>query len=324
MRKISLFVSLCLAILTFAIVLVPIGAIAEYPTKPVVSIVPFSAGGGTDMVGRTLASVIHKYLGQPFVVVNKPGVSGTVGAAYVVKSKPDGYTLGYFGSMAATPEVFTKYFKTDYISEDLIPVAQWTGYPPVYIASAKKPFKTLKEFFDYARKTDEVLFATRGVGQTTALALQLVLDEEKVTNVKAVPFKGDSKIIAAILGGHADIGCVTFNVAAPLIKAGKITGLSLATDNTIEEFPDIPNLFSLGYNTGIRQLYLGAFVPKGTPPEIVAKLEKAIESATQDKSFKSMMKKMNMPIIYKSGEELGKLRQEIKQTYRDLQKKGMF
>ena len=107
-----------------------------------------------------------------------------------------------------------------------------------------------------------------------------------------------------------------------MVKAGKIRILSICTQDKIPEFPDIPNLYELGYNTGIRQFYLGAFVPAGTPKDRIKKLESAIEQTTKDKSFIAMMKKMNMPIIYRSGKDLAPVVEEMKQTYLRLSAEG--
>ena len=296
-----------------------------YPTRPVTTIIPFPAGGGTDGAARVFADVISKMLGQPFIVMNKPGASGSVGASFVAKAKPDGYTLGHLASTATLAECFTKYFTTDYTSEDFVPVAQWSGYPPVFFCTADKPFRTLKELFQYARnKKEEVLFASRGRGEATTLALHMVLEHEGVKNVRYVPFKGDSEIMSAVLGGHADFGVVTFSVALPLLSAGKIQALSIVTQDKMPGYPDLPNLFELGYNTGIRQFYLATFAPKGTPDAIVKKLEKAIEQVTKDGNFTAKMNNMSQPIIYKTADQLGALVQEMKKTYLDLAKKGMM
>lgn len=296
-----------------------------YPARPVTTIIPFPAGGGTDGAARIFADVISKMMGQPFIVMNKPGASGSVGASFVAKAKPDGYTLGHLASTATLAECFTKYFTTDYTSEDFVPVAQWSGYPPVFFCTQDKPFKTLKELFQYARnKKEEVLFASRGRGEATTLALHMVLEQEGIKNVRYVPFKGDSEIMSAVLGGHADFGVVTFSVASPLIAAGKVRGLSLVTQDKIPSYPDIPNLFELGYNTGIRQFYLAVFAPKGTPAVILKKLEKAIEEVTKDAAFNTKMNNMNQPIIYKTSDQLGALVQEMKKTYFDLAKKGLM
>lgn len=322
--KREIFIMLAIVFLTGG-VMEPAWAQEAYPTRPVTTIIPFPAGGGTDGAARVFADVISKMLGQPFIVMNKPGASGSVGASFVAKSKADGYTLGHLASTATLAECFTKYFTTDYTSEDFIPVAQWSGYPPVFFCTSDKPFKTLKELFHYARsKKEEVLFASRGRGEATTLALHMVLDWEGVKNVRYVPFKGDSEIMSAVLGGHADFGVVTFSVALPLISAGKIQPLSIVTQDKIPGYPDLPNLFELGYNTGIRQFYLATFAPKGTPDAVVKKLEKAIEQVTQDASFKAKMNNMSQPIIYKTADQLSALVQEMKKTYLDLAKKGLM
>ncbi len=296
-----------------------------YPTRPVTTIVPFPAGGGTDGAARVFADVISKSMGQPFIVLNKPGASGSVGASSVAKSKPDGYTIGHLASTATLAECFTKYFTADYTSEELVPVAQWSGYPPVFFCTSDKPFKSFKELLDYARaKKEEVLFASRGRGEATTLILHMVLEQEGIKNMRYVPFKGDSEILSAVLGGHADFGVVTFSIAMPLISAGKVRGLSLVTQDKMPGFPDIPSLYELGYSTGIRQFYLATFVPRGTPEDIVRKLEKAIEQVTKDPTFTSKMNNMSQPVIYKNSEQLKSLVQEMKKTYLELTKKGLM
>jgi tripartite-type tricarboxylate transporter receptor subunit TctC len=321
--KYILFLMMAIAFLTGAITGAAL-AQESYPARPVTTIIPFPAGGGTDGAARFFADVISKMMGQPFVVMNKPGASGSVGASFVAKSKADGYTFGHLASTATLAECFTKYFQTDYTSDDFTPVAQWSGYPPVFFCSSDKPFKTMKELFDYARKKDDVLFASRGRGEATSLALHIVLEQEGLKNFKYVPFKGDSEILSAVLGGHADFGVVTFSIATPLLTAGKVRVLSIVTQDKMPGYPDLPNLFELGYNTGIRQFYLATFAPKGTPDAIVKKLEKAIEQVTKDANFKAKMNNMSQPIIYKTADQLGTLVQEMKKTYLDLAKKGMM
>ncbi len=322
--KNGLFLTVVAVILTGAFVGESLSQ-EPYPTRPVTTVIPFPAGGGTDGAARVFADVISKMLGQPFIVLNKPGASGSVGASYVAKSKPDGYTLGHLASTATLAECFTKYFTTDYTSDDFTPVAQWSGYPPVFFCTSDKPFKTMKELFNYARgKKEEVLFASRGRGEATSLALHIVQEQEGIKNLRYVPFKGDSEIISAVLGGHADFGVSTFSVATPLLAAGKVRILSIVTQDKIPAYPDIPNLFELGYNTGIRQFYLAVFVPKGTPDPIVKKLERTIEQVTKDANFKTKMTNMSMPIIYKTADQLSGLVQEMKKTYLDLAKKGLM
>ncbi len=318
------YLILAAAFILMSMGIVPAWAEEPYPSRPVTTIIPFPAGGGTDGAARIFAEVIPKYLGQPFVVLNKPGASGTLGASFLAKAKPDGYTVGHLASTATLAECFTKYFTTDYTSEDFLPVAQWSGYPPVYFCTADRPFKTLKELLEYARKKNEVLFASRGRGEATSLALHIVLEKEGLKNFRFVPFKGDSEILSAVLGGHADFGVTTFSLAPPLMAAGKIRSLAIVTQDKIPAFPEIPNLFDLGYNTGIRQFYLATFVPKGTQEGIVKKLEKAIEQVTQDAAFTSRMNNMNQPILYKTTEQLSVLVQEMKRTYLDLAKKGLM
>ena len=321
MKKVTV---LLMALILASVAASEVSAQETYPTRPVTTVVPFPAGGGTDGAARVFADIISKVMGQPFVVVNKPGASGTLGGSFLAKSKPDGYTIGHLASTATLAECFTKQFTTDYTSEDFIPVAQWSGYPPSIVCRSEKPFKTFKELLDHARKADQVLFGSQGKGIASELAMMIVEQKEGLRKFKYVPFKGDSEIISAVLGDHVDVGCVTFAVAVPLVKAGKIRVLTIIPDNKMPEFPDVPNLYELGYDTGFRQFYLATFVPKGTPQGVVKKLEKAIEETTKDTTFKTRMNNMNMPIIFKNSAQLDELVKEMRKTYFDLAKKGMF
>ncbi len=303
---------------------IPTMAQEAYPSRAVTTIIPWPPGGGTDSAGRIFAEVMTKYLKQPFVVLNKPGASSTLGASALAKSKPDGYTLGHLGSTATLAECFTKYFTTDYTSEEFVPVAQWSGYPPVYFCEAGKPYKSFKEVLQSAKTKGEVLFASRGRGEATSLILHVAMEKEGVKNIRFVPFKGDSEILSAVLGGHADFGVITFSLAPPLMAAGKIKSLAIATQDKIPAYPDIPNMYELGYQSGIRQFYLGMFAPKGTPEGIVKILEKATEQVTMDPTFQSRMNNMNQPVIFKNSEQLNGIVQEMKKTYFEMAQKGLM
>jgi tripartite-type tricarboxylate transporter receptor subunit TctC len=303
---------------------IPAMAEEAYPSRPVTTIIPWPPGGGTDSAGRIFAEVIAKYLKQPFVVLNKPGASSTLGASALAKSKPDGYTLGHLGSTATLAECFTKYFTTDYTSEEFVPIAQWSGYPPVYFCEASKPFKSFKDLLQSAKNKGEVLFASRGRGEATSLILHVAMEKEGVKNIRFVPFKGDSEILSAVLGGHADFGVITFSMAPPLMAAGKIKPLAIATQDKIPAYPEIPNVYELGYHSGIRQFYLGMFAPKGTPATVIKILEKATEQVTLDSAFQNRMNNMNQPVIFKTSEQLSGIVQEMKKTYFDMAQKGLM
>ncbi len=296
----------------------------DYPERPVTSVVPWSPGGSTDSAARILSSIIIKYLGQPFVTINKPGVIGTTGGSFVAKSEPDGYTVGHFTTPAILPEFFPKFFKTDYASQDMVPVAQWSSYPPTLICKSDADFKDFKSFIVYAKKNN-VSIATQGRG-LVPVALQIVQRMEDIPEkqISYVPYKGDSKIVAAVLGGHVQAGTCSFGTAAPLIKAGKIRALSIIVDTKIDEFPDVPNLYSLGYKTGIKDFVCATYAPADTPKERLFVLQEAIKKTCEDKAFIATMKKLNMPVIYKPGDEVFKVTEEIKMTIKDLVEKGFM
>lgn len=293
----------------------------KYPSQAITSIVPFPAGGGSDAVAHLFAEVIGNILGQKVIVVNKPGGSGSVAASALVRAKPDGYAIGHLSPMASLPEFFKKYFRADYTSDQLAPVAQWSGYPQAVFCKVDKPFRTMKELFDYARNV-RVLVGTQGIGLAPELAVRVAEQQEGLDKLKYIPFKGDSEIVVAVKAGHVGVGIVTFSAIVPDVTLGTMRVLAIVTENKLPDFPQIPNFYELGYKTGFRQFYLGTFVPKGTPEGVIKKLESAIDQTAKDKTFSSRMGEIEMPVIYKNSEELSIIMQETQKAYIELGKKG--
>jgi tripartite-type tricarboxylate transporter receptor subunit TctC len=281
---------------------------AAYPTKPITLVIPFPPGGGTDTVGRPLASVAHNHLGQPMVVINKAGGSGAVGAQYVANAKPDGYTILHgLNVLTELPQVDQLLGRTPaFKKEQFIPIGQVTVTPFAVMVNAESRWKTFGDFVAEARqKPDEFQYASAGVYSTTHFMWEMIL---KATNlrVRHMPTTGGGPIMMAVLGKHVDIShCVMPAVCAPQVEAKKIRLLAVTTDKRLPAYPDVPTLKELGYDV-THSIWHTWMVPAGTPPEVVAKLRQGLKAMVEDEAFKALMAKLGERIQYMSGEDFQK------------------
>ena len=281
---------------------------AAFPTKPITLVVPFPPGGGTDTVGRPLASVAHQYLGQPMVVVNKGGGGGGVGAQFVANAKPDGYTLLHaINTVTELPQIDQLLGRTPtFKKEQFIPIGQVAVTPFALIVNAESRWKTFADFVTEARqKPDEFQFASAGVYSTTHIMWEMILKATGV-RVRHMPTTGGGPVMMAVLGKHVDIGhCVMPVVCGPQIEAKKIRLLAVTTDKRLPAYPDVPTLKELGYDV-THSIWHALMVPAGAPPEVVAKLRQGLKAMVEDEAFKSLMTKLGERIQYMSGEEFEK------------------
>jgi len=285
----------------------------EYPNREIELIVAFAPGGSEDMRARTLAAKLTEILGQPVVVVNKPGASGTVGMTLLAKAKPDGYTIG---STSASPLIFAPHLqKVEYD-----PVSDFT-----YICgSATQPFaicvkqdarwKAMDELLDYAKlHPGEIKYAHPGTGHQSHVYMEAVCRARGVKMV-GIPFKGDSESITALLGGHVVVASLA-STFIPHAKAGKIRPLAMFSESRVRLFPEVPTLKELGFKFDLRApTVLGYGAPKGLPPEIRRKLEGAFEQAIKSPEFATVLKQLDNEVLYRQGETYKKLISELYQA----------
>jgi tripartite-type tricarboxylate transporter receptor subunit TctC len=288
--------------------LVEVADVAAYPTKPITLVVPFPPGGGTDTVGRPLASVGHQHLGQPVVVINKGGGGGGVGAQFVANAKPDGYTvLHAINMMSELPQVDQLLGRTPaFRKEQFIPIGQIAVTPFAVMVVSDHRWKTFADFVNEAKqKPDEFQYASAGVYSTTHFMWEMIL---RATNLKVrhMPTTGGGPIMLAVLGKHVDIShCVMPAVCAPQLEAKKIRLLAITSDKRLPAYPDVPTLKELGYDV-THAIWHTWMVPAGTPPEVVVKLRQGLKAMVEDEAFKSLMAKLGERIQYMSGEDFEK------------------
>jgi tripartite-type tricarboxylate transporter receptor subunit TctC len=288
------------------------GVVDAYPTKPITLVVPFPPGGGSDAVGRPLASVAQAHLGQPMVVLNKGGGSGAVGAQYVANSKPDGYTvlhaINFLTELPLIDEILGR--APAFKKEQSIPIGQFAVTPFAVIVPTDSRWKTFQEFVAEARqKPEEFQYASAGVNSTTHIMWEQILKTTS-TRVRHMPTTGGGPIMMAVLGKHVEIGhCVMPAVCAPQVEAKKIRLLAVTTDSRLPAYPDVPTLKELGFDVS-HAIWHALMVPVGTPPEVVARLRQGLKSMVEDENFKALMTKLGERIQYKNADALAKFIEE--------------
>ena len=253
-----------------------------YPNKPIKAIVPFAAGSATDQIGRAFAAKMSESLGQTVVVDNKAGVNGMLGADAVAKSAPDGYTL-LIGTNSTNAALKSLMKKLPYDQDTAFAPVGYLGSVPLIMAVNKDvPTKTLRELVDLARaKPGFVTFASASTSQLVSSEMLGSMAGIQMTNV---PYKSGPAAMTDLIGGQVMLFSADFAVTLPQVKAGKIRGLAVTSTQRSAAIPELPTVNeALGLKDYELIAYFAIFAPAGTPPEIVAKLNQAINAAAQSK-----------------------------------------
>ena len=258
---------LILAVLSVGSMFIQPAAGVEYPTKPIEVLVPFTPGTSVDVIFRIVAEIAPKYLGQPVVVINKPGAGGSVAAGDVISSKPDGYKLITLTNFFFATTIKTQ--KVPFDQGDLIPIANFMEYKHGFAVRGDSPWKTFGDVLDYAKKNPGKLkWGHHGRGVTTHLNGLLIFRRAGVETID-VPFRGSPEMLAAVLGGHLDIGVFANGAILDHLKAGKLRYLVFFSDRRYSDQPDIPNGLELGFTSVAKLMtYFGVYAHKNTPEEI--------------------------------------------------------
>jgi tripartite-type tricarboxylate transporter receptor subunit TctC len=301
------FLKISLAVLLLFSFLVSSHAQAQnFPDKPIEFIVLFAAGGSTDISVRTICEIASKELGQPFVVLNKPGGGGSIAIGSLAKATPDGYTVGSLSSGAM--EIQPHLIKVPYDPiKDLVPIMQYGEYPQGLAVKADAPFNTFKDLVEFARQNPgKVTYGTTGVGGTQHIMMERIAAAAGI-KWSHVPFKGGTPAITALLGDH--ITATTVAEFVPQVKSGTAKILAVFGTKRLSDFPNVPTLLEMGYNIYMVN-YLAIGAPAGTPKDRLDKLSKAFKNAMSHPVFVEMMKKWSIEVIYKPGDETARIIQE--------------
>jgi tripartite-type tricarboxylate transporter receptor subunit TctC len=276
----------------------------DYPTKPIEVIVGYPPGGGTDMIARAVSDVAPKYVGQPLVVVNKAGATGTIAAQSVAAAKPDGYMLLVAGGSETISVPHFKKLPYDTLN-DFVPVIRLMIERVGFYVKTDSPWKTMKEFMaDAKQNPDKFTYATSGIGGLHH-ATVLVLEKRTGVVLRHVPHKGGAETLAAVAGGHVNVAMASCNEAYALVQGGRIRPLANASLVRSPVEPNTPTLRELGYDVYIEN-QKGFVFPKNTPKPIVQKLHDRLRKVFDDPQFKSSAEKLQVELAYLNGEDFQK------------------
>ncbi|MBB1624707.1 tripartite tricarboxylate transporter substrate binding protein [Achromobacter sp. UMC71] len=254
---------------------------AGYPDKPITFIVPSAAGGSPDVLSRLITTQLSRDTGATLVVENRPGAAGNIGIALVKRAAADGYTVGYgnINTLAVNRSLF-KRLPYD-VDKDLTPVAHMFDLYNALIVPADSPVKSVQDLIDRARKEPGRLsYGASGVGTTGHMGGELFKSMAKV-DVMFIPYNGGPAAIQDLLGGRLDYLFVNTSEAAPLVKSGKVRAIGVSSLKRLSLMPDVPTLDEAGLKGYETVAWGGVVAPKGTPPDVVAKLNADIQKALQ-------------------------------------------
>jgi tripartite-type tricarboxylate transporter receptor subunit TctC len=291
------------AILTMGCVMgaLPHAAQADeaFPRKPVKIVLPFAVGGSTDLLARSLADRLGELWNQPVIVENRPGASGTIGATYVARSNPDGYTL-LVGTATTQETAPILYPKIGYDAQkDFVAITELVENPQVLVVNAQVPIRSFKEFIAYARANPEKFTHGGGVGSTAHMAMALLESRAGIKTLH-VPYKGSGPAMIDVLGGQLMGGFDVVMTSLPHIQDGRLRALAVTTPERLPYLPDVPTIAESGYPGYEASVWFGLFAPARTPPEVVAKLSRDTRKVLQEPQMKERLAAAGFIIVASS------------------------
>jgi len=282
---------------------------ADYPNRPVKIIVSVPAGGGVDTVTRILAAGLQRHLGQPFVLENRSGGGGNIGAEAAYVAEPDGYTL-----LATQPAPITSnaalYKKLNFDPVALEPVAVMSKIPNVLLVRPDFPAKTAQELIAYAKANPgKVTYASQGPGTTSHLTAELFM---KATGTKMlhVPYRGTGPALNDLIASHVDFMFMELASSLKLHEAGNAKILGVATEKRLEALPDVPTLIEIGVPDMVSDTWNAISAPPKTPAPIIAKLNRAINDVLAEDDTKTRFRELNLLPAGGSPQDMAKLKKE--------------
>ena len=295
-----------------------------YPTKPIKLVVPFPPGGVADIIARPLAEGLTNYLGQPVVVDNKGGATGTIGASFVANAPADGYTLllGTSNEITMSPTLFkTLPYDPNTAFTPITPVGE---FPNVLVVGPSVTSKNLTEFIELIRsKPNRITFASSGTGSTNHLTAVLFANQAKLDIVN-VPYRGGGPALADLLGGQVDALFATLPSAMAQIKAGKLRALAVTGNTRSAVLPEVPTIKELGLAGVVVTTWNGVLAPAKMPPRLAKQIHDAIVHVAEEPSFKEKMLAVGVePAILASPEFSTRIKSEYEKWSVLIKRSGM-
>ena len=293
----------------------------SYPTRPIKLLVPFTAGGGTDLLARILAQKMSENLGQQIVVENKPGGNTLIATEAVARAAPDGYTLiMQTNNLAANPTLYRGKMSFDTL-KDLAPVSLVAGNPHVLVVNPALPARDFKEFIALAKaKPGSISFGSAGSGTVNHLSGELLKMQAGIDMVH-IPYKGSGSVMPDLLGGQVNSLFAAMPTVTGFIKEKRLRALAVTTSKRFPGLPDVPTIAELGYPSYDFSSWFGILAPAGTPKPIVDRLQTEIVKALKDSSV--LEKLGNFEIFGSTPEEFGSyIRVQIDRTAQIIKASG--
>ena len=270
---------------------------AAYPDKPIQVVVPYSAGGSTDLLARAVAQVAPRFFPQPLVVVNKAGGGAIPGRMDVARSKPDGYTLLFgYGGGEDTVVPWQRQLPYDVI-KDFDVVCRLSVHSVVLAVPTDSPYKTLADLVKAGKQKPYLTAAVSTKGASVDITFQLFAKQAGI-KITSIPGSGGSDAVTRLVGGHTDLGGGHPSEVLPHIKAGRLRPLAVALEHRDLSVPDIPTFREQGYDVVTAGSVKGIAAPKGTPKEILSYLDGKCRDISKDPEFNAIMKQIGQPVDY--------------------------
>ncbi|SFQ09467.1 Tripartite-type tricarboxylate transporter, receptor component TctC [Variovorax sp. OK605] len=260
---------------------------SSYPERAVTLVVPFAAGGMTDVLARQLSRRMQDELRQPAVVDNRVGAGGIIGAERVAKSRPDGHTLLITTTAHVVNPAITKQLPYD-TEKDFVPVAMLARTPNVLVVHPSVPAKNLQELIAFARKSGGVSYGSSGSGGTTHLSGELLAARTGAPFLH-VPYKGTALAVNDVLGGQIQAAFVDALTAVKYVESQKLRAIGVSTAQRNPSLPEVPTIAEQGVPGYETEIWIGLYAPRGTPPEIVRQLNRIAVGAMNEPAFKGML-----------------------------------
>ena len=276
---------------------------AKYPSKPIHIIVGFTAGGGNDIIARVYGQKLSESLGQPVIIENRPGAGAIVATEYVAKSTPDGYTLLVGASgMAINQAVFDK-LPYDSV-RDFVAISELASFPLILIVNPSSPIRSVAELVAFAKQHPD---KTNYASSSASFQLVTELFKQKTgAPMQVIPYKGANDSVLAVISGQVTATIADAGPALSQVLGGHARALAVAAPKRMEELPDVPTLKEAGADVDA-VLWSGLFAPKGTPPEIVKKLESEIMRIAKLPDIVTRLKPLGILPVGKSSQEFSKI-----------------
>jgi tripartite-type tricarboxylate transporter receptor subunit TctC len=284
--------------------LLPLHAVAaDYPTRPITIVVGFSAGGSTDVMARIVAEKMALGLGQPVLVENRAGVASIVGAAFVAKAKPDGYTL-FMGPSG--PIVFNHalYAALPYGPQDFAPISLVGTYPLLLLTQASNPAKTLQELVDYSKQNPEK--ANYGASSASFQLITELFNNKTGARFAHIPYKGSNDAITAVIAGDVTMTLVDAGAASAGMQTGRLKALAVTTSERHKDYPGVATMGELGVDL-IVSFWAGLLAPAGTPAVIVKRLQEEVVRVMDLPDVKKRISTLSVTPVSSTPEEFAKL-----------------